>query len=97
MKEYEAMVKTYSKEGGEWHLLEEWSGSELFTASTESEALRDAVYSLKREHEQGLVGNPFNTIAETWISEDVFKQGWVTWNVNDTNFVDVVEMKERSE
>ena len=93
MKEYEANVMTYSVGDTTMELLEEWSGSELFEAETELEALNEAVNSLKREHEEGLIGNPFGTKAEIMVAEE-FMQGAVMWNVNDTEFVDIVKMKE---
>ena len=97
MKEYEMKVMTFSVEGNnEMALCEEWSGSELFEADTMLGALKDAVASLKREHEEGLIGNPFKTKATTMVDEPHMK-GAVMWNVNDSEFVDIVEMKEWGE
>ena len=94
MKEYEANVMTYSVgEDNSMELLEEWSGSELFEAATELEALNEAVNSLKREHEEGLIGNPVGTKAETMVAEE-FMQGAVMWNINDFKYIDIVKMKE---
>lgn len=93
MKEYEANVMTYSVGSTTMELLEEWSGSELFEAATELEALNEAVNSLKREHEEGLIGNPVGTKAETMVAEE-FMQGAVMWNINDFKYIDIVKMKE---
>ena len=97
MKAYEMKVMTFSvSENCAMELLEEWSGSELFEADTELDALKDAVASLNREHEEGLIGNPFGTKATPMVVEE-FMKGSVMWNVNDTDFIDIVEMVERGE
>ena len=91
MAYYKMKVKTFDESG---MLIQAW-GSEIFEASTELDALKDAVESLAEEFEDdhGLTGI---CVAGSTVSEELMT-GCVKWKSHGFNYRDIVTMEEYEE